>query len=323
MIGALLTNIISFPGFGIEGFELDPVAFRIPLFWTDGKTHPIMWYGIIITLAMIVGFMVAYRKAKFEGINGDHVFDLAIYLIIAAIVGARLYYVIMKPETFKSFYDVIAIWNGGLAIYGGVIAGAATIFVFSKVKKIKTAKLLDIAVPGLIIGQAIGRWGNFFNAEAYGTVTDLPWRMGIVKDGIGVMQFYHPTFLYESLWNILGFILIMSFYKKKKYDGAPTLWYLVWYGFGRFFIEGLRTDSLYLLEGVLGQTVRVSQLVAALCVVGGVILMIICGIRAKRAKQDAAEYAPVYSDNTEEADTPAYEASEPEAKTEDTETNEE
>lgn len=323
MIGTLLTNIISFPGFGIEGFELDPVAFRIPLFWTDGKTHPIMWYGIIITLAMVIGFFVSYRKAKYEGINSDHVFDLAIFLIIAAILGARLYYVIMKPESFNSFYDVIAIWNGGLAIYGGVIAGAVTILVFSKVKKIKTAKLLDIAAPGLIIGQAIGRWGNFFNAEAYGTVTDLPWRMGIVKDGVGVMQYYHPTFLYESLWNVIGFIIIMSFYKKKKYDGAPTLWYLVWYGFGRFFIEGLRTDSLYLLEGVLGQTVRVSQLVAALCVVGGSTLMIICGIRAKRAKQDALEYAPVYSDSAEEADTPAYDVKEPEAKPEDTEASEE
>ncbi len=339
-MSALLTNIISFPGFGIEGLELNPVAFRIPLFWTDGQTHPIMWYGIIITLAMIVGFTVAYRKSKFEGINSDHVFDLAIYLIIAAIVGARLYYVIMKPETFKSFYDVIAIWNGGLAIYGGVIAGAATIFIFTKVKRIKTAKLLDIAAPGLIIGQAIGRWGNFFNAEAYGDVTTLPWRMcspQIASEMLGKGQItadqqlemlagtlgVHPTFLYESLWNIVGFILIMSFYKRKKYDGAPTLWYLVWYGFGRFFIEGLRTDSLYLLEGVLGQTVRVSQAVAALCVVGGVVLMIICGIRAKRAKQDALEYAPVYSDNTEETDTPAYEASESEAKVEDTETSEE
>ena len=307
MIGAWLTNIISFPGFGIDGFELDPVAFRIPLFWTDGKSHPIMWYGIIITLAMIVGFAVAYRKSKYEGIKSDHVFDLAIFLIIAAIAGARLYYVIMKPETFKSFYDVIAIWNGGLAIYGGVIAGAATILIFSKVKKIKTAKVLDIAAPGLIIGQAIGRWGNFFNAEAYGSVTDLPWRMGIIKDGVGVMQYYHPTFLYESLWNVLGFVLIMCFYKKKKYDGAPTLWYLTWYGFGRFFIEGLRTDSLYLLEGVLGQTVRVSQLVAALCFIGGAIALIVLGRRAKQARLDAEEYESVYSEKAEVIDEPAYE----------------
>lgn len=342
MIGSLLASIpapskISFPGFGIDEFVLDPVAFRIPLFWTDGEKHPIMWYGILITLAMIVGFVVAYRKSKFEGIKSDDLFDLAIYLIIAAIVGARLYYVLSEPQKYDSFYDVIAIWNGGLGIYGGVMAGAATILVFSKIKKIKTAKLLDVAAPGLIIGQVIGRWGNFFNAEAYGAVTELPWRMGIAHGYwadeactqvvYGATQYHHPTFLYELLWNLIGFILIMSFYKKKKYDGAPTLWYLVWYGFGRFFIEGLRTDSLYFLPSVLGQTVRKSQLVAALCVVGGIALMIICGIRAKRAKQDAVEYAPVYLENTEEAvkeaDVPATEENESEAKVEDTETNEE
>lgn len=260
--------------------------------------------------------MVAHRKAKFEGVESDHIFDLAIFLIIFTILGARLYYVLMKPENFNSFYDVIAIWNGGLAIYGGVIAGAATVFVFSKTKKIKTAKLMDIAAPGLIIGQAIGRWGNFFNAEAYGDVTTLPWRMcspQIASEMLGKGQInaeqyaemlagtlgVHPTFLYESLWNIVGFILIMCFYKKKKYDGAPTLWYLTWYGFGRFFIEGLRTDSLYLLENVLGQTVRVSQLVAALCFIGGVVTMVICGVRAKRAKQDAAAYEAVYTENEE------------------------
>lgn len=316
MIGAFLTNIISFPGLKIGELNLNPEAFRIPLFWTDGKSHPVMWYGIIITLAMIVGFTVANRKAKFEGIESDHIFDLAIFLIIFTILGARLYYVLMKPESFNSIGEVFAIWNGGLAIYGGVIAGAATVFIFSKVKKIKTAKLMDIAAPGLIIGQAIGRWGNFFNAEAYGDVTTLPWRMcspqiasemlykgqitsaeyaEMLEGALGV----HPTFLYESLWNTVGFILIMCFFKNKKYDGAPTLWYLTWYGFGRFFIEGLRTDSLYLLEGVLGQTVRVSQLVAALCFVGGVVTMIVCDVRARRKKLDEGEYEAVYGENEE------------------------
>lgn len=316
MISAFLTNVISFPGLKIGEFNLNPEAFRIPLFWTDGKSHPVMWYGIIITLAMIIGFTVAHRKAKLEGIESDHIFDLAIFLIIFTILGARLYYVLMKPENFSSFYDVIAIWNGGLAIYGGVIAGAATVFVFSKAKKIKTAQLMDIAAPGLIIGQAIGRWGNFFNAEAYGDVTTLPWRMCspqiasemLYKGQISSAEYadmlagtlgVHPTFLYESLWNIIGFILIMCFYKKKKYDGAPTLWYLTWYGFGRFFIEGLRTDSLYLLENALGQTVRVSQLVAAMCFIGGIITMVVCGVRAKRAKLDEAAYEAVYTENEE------------------------
>ncbi len=298
MLPALLSNTISFPGLGIGNFELDPVAFRLPLPWAD-KSHPIMWYGIIIAIAMIIGFAISLRKAKWEGINSDVPFDLAIYLIVFCMLGARLYYVIMKPYQFKSFFDVIALWNGGLAIYGGIIAGAVTIFVFSKIKKIKTAKLLDVASPGLIIGQAIGRWGNFFNAEAHGGETLLPWRMGIMEDG--VMRYYHPTFLYESLWNILGFILINTFYKKKKYDGQITLFYIVWYGFGRFFIEGLRTDSLYLLESVFGKTIRVSQLVAAICVVGGIILLIICGRKAKYAALDNEAYEAVYTASGEDA----------------------
>ena len=301
MTGAFLANIISFPGLGIGNFSLEPVAFRIPFPWMD-EPHPVMWYGIIITLAMVVGFCIALRKAKFEGIKTDDVFDLAIYLMIFAIAGARLYYVLMSPSQYHSLYDVIAIWNGGLAIYGGIIAGAITIFVYSKIKKLKTAKLLDIAAPGVIIGQAIGRWGNFFNAEAHGTVTNLPWRMGIMEDGVGAMLYYHPTFLYESLWNILGFILIMTFYKKKKFDGQPVLWYAVWYGIGRFFIEGLRTDSLYLLESVLGRTIRVSQLVAAICVVVGIILLAVFSRRAKKRMLDEGEYEEVYSSKQDSAE---------------------
>ncbi len=310
MINAFLANTISFPGLGIGNFTLDPVAFRIPLPWTDGGSHPIMWYGIIITLAMIIGFAISLRKAKYEGIKSDDMFDLAIYLIIFCMIGARLYYVLSKPGDYNSFYDVIAIWNGGLAIYGGIIAGALTIIVFSRIKRIKAAKLLDVAVPGLIIGQAIGRWGNFFNAEAHGTVTDLPWRMGIMEGGFGTMQYYHPTFLYESLWNVLGFILIMCLYKKKKFDGQNTLFYLVWYGVGRFFIEGLRTDSLYLLENVLGQTVRVSQLVSVLCVIGGVILTIVGLVGAKRRRLDEEAYDEVYASNKDAltaGDEPAFE----------------
>ncbi len=311
MFTALLSNIISFPGLGIGPFELDPVAFRIPLPWTDGKSHPIMWYGIIITLAMIIAFCVCLRRAKYEGVKSDDIFDLAIYLIIFAMIGARLYYVAWNPENIHSFYDVIAVWEGGLAIYGGIIAGAATILVYSKIKKIKTAKLLDIAAPGLIIGQAIGRWGNFFNAEAHGGITELVWRMGIMKNAVGTMQYYHPTFLYECLWNVIGFVLIMTFYKKKKYDGQPTLWYLVWYGFGRFFIEGLRTDSLYFFESLLGETVRVSQALAGLCFIGGVIALIVLGRKVKAEKLAEGEYEEVYSEKPEEQeDAPAFEVKE-------------
>jgi len=290
-------NRISFPGLGIDGFNLDPVAFRIPLPWSDER-HPIMWYGLIITFAMIIGFMIALRKSKHEGIKSDNMFDLAIYLIVFCILGARLYYVLFYPGEYNSFIDVISIWNGGLAIYGGVLAGILTIVVFTKLKKISTAKLLDAAAPGLIIGQAIGRWGNFCNAEAFGGETTLPWRMGIsrgVKIGddllFGTPSYVHPTFLYESLWNIIGFALIMIFYKKKKFNGQMALFYGIWYGFGRFFIEGMRTDSLY----IPGTTLRVSQVVAAVCVIGGIVAMIVCGKIAKDRRMDAEEYEEVYA----------------------------
>lgn len=281
-------NVISFPGLGIGEFTLNPVAFTV-------FGHEIRWYGIIITLAMVVGFFVALHNAKFEKIKTDDVLDLAIFLIIFSMVGARLYYVLMKLEDFDSFLDVISVWNGGLAIFGGVIAGAITVFVVSKVKKIQPAKMFDMVAPGLIIGQVIGRWGNFCNAEAHGTVTDLPWRMGIQYGGTGTMKYYHPTFLYESLWNLLGFILLSVFYKKKKYNGQVALMYIVWYGFGRFFIEGLRTDSLYLMKSVFGETIRVSQVVAALCVIVGVVLLIVCGKRAKYQALEHAAYDRVYS----------------------------
>lgn len=295
MLPTLLSHIISFPGLGIGEFEINPVAFRLPLPWVEGG-HPIMWYGIIIAIAMVTGFSVALGKSKWEGVKSDDIFDVAIFLIIFSILGARLYYVAMNPSCVSSFLQIFAIWDGGLAIYGGIIAGALTLLVFSKIAKIKTTKLLDIASPGLIIGQAIGRWGNFFNAEAHGIETTLPFRMGIIRNGVGEMHYYHPTFLYECLWNLVGFALISIFYKKKKYDGQVTLFYITWYGFGRFFIEGLRTDSLYLLESLLGRTVRVSQLVAAVCVIVGITLLTVFGIRTKKKVLEASEYESVYSD---------------------------
>lgn len=314
------SNIISFPGLGIEEFALNPVAFTI--FGID-----IRWYGIIITLGMIVGYLVARRNAGIEGIKSDDILDLAIYLIIFSIIGARLYYVIMKPSLFKSFFDVINIRSGGLAIYGGVGAGALTILIFSKIKKISTAKLLDAVAPGLIIGQAIGRWGNFCNAEAHGTVTDLPWRMGIYDDiyisadGVisRVCNYYHPTFLYESLWNLIGFALLMLWYRKKTFNGQIALMYITWYGFGRFFIEGLRTDSLYLFESTLGETIRVSQLVAGICFVAGTIALAVLGRKAKRRKLQtlSGEILSVDSQSAEvcDADPGATDASDSEAGT--------
>lgn len=281
-------NIISFPGLGIEGFEVNPVAFSI-------FGYDIMWYGIIITLAMVAGFFVAKHNAKFEKIKVDDVLDLAIFLIIFSMVGARLYYVLMKLENYHSFWDVIDVRKGGLAIFGGVGAGALTVFVVSKVKKISTGKMYDMVAPGLLIGQVIGRWGNFMNAEAHGTETKLPWRMGIQYAGSSVTKYYHPTFIYESLWNLVGFSLIMIFYKKKKFDGQHAIFYMIWYGFGRFFIEGLRTDSLYFMKSVFGETIRVSQVVGAAIFVIGVISMIIGLARAKDKALEDSAYDRVYS----------------------------
>ncbi len=289
-------NIISFPGLGIPEFRLNPVAFTV-------FGHNIMWYGIIITLAMVAGFFVALHHAKkYEHISTDDVLDLAIFLIIFSMVGARLYYVLMKLENYHSFLDVIAVWRGGLAIYGGVIAGAITVFVVSKVKKISVTKMLDMVSPGLIIGQVIGRWGNFCNAEAHGTETKLLWRMGIQYSGSTVMRYYHPTFLYESLWNLLGFILISIFYKKKRYNGQVALWYITWYGFGRFFIEGLRTDSLTFT--MIGTEIRISQVVAVLCVIAGIILMVVGHGKARDREMDFEDYDRVYQPSMAGGDSP-------------------
>jgi phosphatidylglycerol:prolipoprotein diacylglycerol transferase len=231
-------------------------------------------YGIIITIGIIAGVLYAMYRAKHEGMKADDVLDYALWVIVSAVIGARVYYVVTDSgTTYHSFYDIIAIWEGGLAIYGAVIAGAAAILVVSLVKKYnktKVFKMFDMVSPGVMLGQIIGRWGNFCNGEAFGIKTSAGYflRMGLKGyysyasyDDWSLTRFtyYHPTFLYESLWNLLGFVLINIFYKKKKFDGQIILMYLSWYGLGRMFIEGLRTDSLYV--GVF----RISQVLGFLC----------------------------------------------------------
>lgn len=267
------TNILSFPGLGIDKFTMNITAFTI-----FGRS--IVWYGIIVTCGIIAGFFYVMYRSKFENIKSDDVLDLAIFTIISAMIGARLYYVVMSLDNYKTILDAIAIWNGGIAIYGGIIGGAVAAFIVAKVKKLKFTKLFDMIVPGVMLGQIIGRWGNFVNVEAFGTETSLPWRMGIHKIREFVYNtpvYVHPTFIYESLWNACGFILINLFYKKKKYDGQIFLLYITWYGFGRMLIEGLRTDSL-----MIGNTIRASQLLAFLSVIFGLIMLVICGTRVKK-----------------------------------------
>ena len=262
----MLKNItVAFPGLGIEGGEVSSVAFTL------GENFSVMWYGVVIALGMLMAIAYASFRCKQQGIKIDDLIDIAIFTIFFGVIGARLYYVIFNPTNFKSLWDIIDIRSGGLAIYGGVIAGALTIVVVCLIKKISWRKLFDAAGPGVMIAQAMGRWGNFFNGEAYGAIVEEGHplyflRMGLISRntygdfGTFDMVYVHPCFLYESLWNVIGFILINIFFKNKKFDGQIALYYFAWYGFGRMFIEGLRTDALY-----IGQTgIRVSQLLGFL-----------------------------------------------------------
>lgn len=280
---------VSFPGIGIDKITLNPVAISF------GNIE-IRWYAIFIMTGMILAGLYCAYRAKQEGISIDDILDMAIFSIPFGIIGARLYYVIMSKDHYHSFMDVIAIWNGGLAIYGGIIAGAITIAVVCKVKKIHYGKAFDMVAPAVMMAQAIGRWGNFFNGEAYGTKVPEGSilyfiRMGLVPniESSKVMHYFHPTFLYESLWNIIGFVIINLLYKKKKFDGQILLMYISWYGFGRMFIEGLRTDSLYLGE------FRISQVIGFVCFVVGTSLLIYNLVKARRAELTrTVEYDTAY-----------------------------
>ncbi|MBE6534078.1 MAG: prolipoprotein diacylglyceryl transferase [Ruminococcaceae bacterium] len=328
---------ISFPGLGIPEFTINPIA--IP-FGEGG----IRWYALLIVTGMIFAVIYAQYRAKSEGINFDTIIDFAIFTIPIGIIGARLFYVFFdwidvmvnnKPNPYQSFVDVIAIWEGGLAIYGGIIFGTITIFAVAKAKKMtwsRLFKVLDAIAPGVMIAQAIGRWGNFCNGEAYGTPTSLPWRMcsdkfahrlynldfidletkqQMLNGTLGV----HPTFLYESLWNILGFILINIFYKKKRFDGQIMLMYFSWYGFGRMFIELLRTDSL-----TNGNSLRVSSLIGLLSFVIAGSLLLYLFIRNKGKKAFASDVINAAED-TETEDTVKSESEEISKSEEKIETN--
>ena len=247
---------IAFPGLGIGEFSVNSTAFTI--FGME-----IAWYALIITFGMICTTIYTVLQAKKIGITFDDVIDYALFTIPFGVIGARLYYVLSEIDQYDSFLEVINIREGGLAIYGGIIAGTITVFVVSHFKKINFFAFGDCVAPGVLLAQGIGRWGNFMNGEAFGYETDWFCRMQLqnILTGGKVME-VHPTFLYESLWNLTGVLLVYLFarYIGKKYDGQLILLTFGWYGLGRMFIEGLRTDSLY-----IGNTdIRVSQLLAGI-----------------------------------------------------------
>ena len=266
-----MSHTVVFPGLGLS-FDLNPIPFTI-FGW------PIHWYGIIIATGFLLAVGYCLRVRTRFGIREDDLLDMLLFAAPLGILGARLYYIIFYLDFFRradgslDFAKMVRIWDGGLAIYGGVIAAALTLLVFCRVRHIPFLAFADLGVFGLLIGQAVGRWGNFVNVEAYGSETTLPWRMGITEivQGVEVYREVHPTFLYESLWNVTGLLLLILIARKwRKFDGQMFFSYLVWYGVGRGLIEGLRTDSLYFF----GTGIRVSQMLGfASALVGAALLV--------------------------------------------------
>ncbi len=239
-----MEHTIGFPNLGLE-FTLNRVACNV-----FGKD--IYWYGIIICVGFILAALYVNARTKDFGITSDNLTDCLIICVPLGIICARIYYVVFEWSYYAEHPDeIIAIWKGGIAIYGGIIGTLIGLYVYSRVKKLSFASLCDLAAFGLLIGQCIGRWGNFVNGEAHGGPTTLPWGMTIDNQSM-----VHPTFLYESLWNLIGFVLLHFYSKKRRFKGEMALLYVAWYGAGRAWIEGLRTDSLYI------GSMRVSQLLA-------------------------------------------------------------
>ena len=279
---------VAFPGLGWE-FFFDGTAFSI--FGIEIK-----WYGIIITTGILLAFLMFYRFAtKREDFIGDSIFNVMLIVLPCAIIGARFFYVVTSWDRFKdkSFWDIINIRNGGIAIYGAIIFGLIAVLIYNKVKKTSSLSMLDALAPAVMLGQIIGRWGNFINAEAYGWSTGvdtLPWRMeldNVIVDGqkLGTAA-VHPTFLYESLWNLLGLALIVFIvYRKKKFNGQVFFAYIGWYGLGRAYIETLRADSLY----IVGE-LKFSVFVGVACVIAAIIGEIVLYRRYKEEKLEMSEY---------------------------------
>ena len=283
---ALKDMPISFPGlFGDWEFNPDPIAIHVG--------HGIYWYGIILAIGMLAGLLLCMKQAKRFGLTEDHVLDMVLWAVPCCILGSRIYYVVFYLDLFKNadgsldWGRVVAIWDGGLAIYGTVIAGVLVAFIYTRVKKLKLGAMTDLCVMGLLLGQCIGRWANFINREAFGAETTLPWRMRLWTSATHYIE-VHPTFFYESLWNFIGLMLILFVVTKgRRFDGENTWFYFLWYGLGRAWVEGLRTDSLYLFDWTLfGEPIRVSQALSVVMVIVSAAALFYC-IRIRKYTSDS------------------------------------
>jgi len=271
-----------------ENFVLD-----FPRFFTLFGFN-IYYYGLFITAGYALAVLYLIKRRDLFGLTKDNIYDLLIIAVPMGLIGARIYFMIFNFDTFfgpGQWGNILRLRDGGLAVYGGIIASGLVFILYSRYKKIPLGNLLDAAGFGLFIGQAIGRWGNFVNREAFGVETDLPWRMGLTTQG--VTRYYHPAFIYEALWNVVGLLIIHIFSKKykSKYPGQYFLFYVAWYGLGRFMIEGLRTDSLL----IPGTELRASQWLAAISFFVAIGILIYFHVRGK-------EITSVYGDDAEDAE---------------------
>ncbi len=263
---------ISFPAFGItlnpsRGLDLGPLSIR--------------WYGVIIACGLLLAVCYATKRCKQFGLKENDLLDGILWVTPFAFVCARIYYCVFSWDTYRDNpISCLYIWEGGLAIYGGVIGAVIGAAVLCKIKKIRLPAVLDLCAIGFLLGQAVGRWGNFFNREAFGAETDSFLRMGLRNQWTGETIYVHPTFLYESLWNLTGFVLLHVLSKRRKYDGQTALQYAAWYGAGRAIIEGLRSDSLYIPH----TGIRVSQLLSVALCVAALITLLVLSLRKPRQR---------------------------------------
>lgn len=301
-----MNNIVSFPGLGLENLDISPIAFHIFGF-------PVYWYGLLIAAAVLIGMSLALRQCKDFDLLQDDVLDTLLLAVPLAIVCARIYYVIFEWNLFKdNLFKIFDTRSGGLAFYGGVIGGILGVVIIARLKKIRFHRLVDFLIVYIPLGQALGRWGNFFNQEAFGNNTTLPWGMisnrtrsylgSVNVPGVNPDLPVHPTFFYEFVANLLIFFFLLRIRKQSKQKYETLAWYLVLYGIVRFFVENIRTDALF-----IGQSdIRVSMLLSGLMIVGGLAFLAYHWFKERRLAKtgllagDEQESAAQFSDITEE-----------------------